>query len=347
MTLALKAISLIGQNHAYNTSGTTRLFWGEMHMRTKSLVKVTLAFWIIVSAGSLDAQERGSPVSTVPTAASGPPDAYVQPFGVPLAPPVYFVNFLLLYWSNPEVAANMPAYRAALPQQVYECLLENPTGCPYVDMAAFFAEQASGGGSRHKDTVWPAHCQTDAQWQALAPREYRSTDQINEPLGTRHAGRLARALGIDQEMILTPQEYACLIGRPGDLLRHARELIILCSIEFTNSKGHSVIPLSSYGLSLNQQADVRSLCASDKSTGFKAPCLEANDIFAGPLQAIAAECGFERKFFRLLSETPMLKFIKQGHACQEEWAGACIAETACRGNGAQSNNSCAPPLATQ
>jgi hypothetical protein len=315
-------------------------------MRTKSLVKVTLAFWIIVSAGSLDAQERGSPVSRVPTAASGPPNAYVQPFGVPLAPPVYFVNFLLLYWSNPEVAANMPAYRAALPQQVYECLLENATGCPYPDMAQYFAEQASGGGNRN-NTVWPAACQTDPQWEALAPREYRSTDQINEPLGTRHAGRLARALGIDQEMILTPQEYACLIGRPGELLRPARELIILCSIEFTNSNGHSVIPLSSYGLSLNEQAEVRSLCASDESTGFKAPCLKANDIFAGPLQAIAAECGFERKFFRLLTETPMLKFIDQGNACQTEWAGACIAETACRGNGAQSNNSCAPPLATQ
>jgi|GEM_PF-3225927 hypothetical protein len=94
MTLALKAISLIGQNHAYNTSGTTRLFWGDMHMRTKSLVKVSLAFWIIVSAGSLDAQERGPPVSRMPTAASRPPNAYVQPFGVPLAPPVYFVKFL-------------------------------------------------------------------------------------------------------------------------------------------------------------------------------------------------------------------------------------------------------------
>ena len=312
-------------------------------MRTKSLVKLLLAFWIPVSAGSLDAQERGSPVSRVPTAASGAPNAYVQPFGVPLAPPVYFVNFLLLYWSNPEVAANMPAYRAALPQQVYECLLENPTGCPYPDMAQYFAEQASGGDNRN-NTVWPVQCRTDAQWEALAPREYRSPDQINEPLGTRHAERLARALGIDQEMILTPQEYACLIGRPGELLRHARELIILCSIEFTNSQGHSVIPLSSYGLSLNEQADVRSLCASDESTGFKAPCLEANDIFAGPLQAIAAECGFERKLFRLFTETPMPTFIKQGGACQSEWAGACIAETACRGNGAQSKNSRAPSL---
>ena len=216
-------------------------------MRTKSLGKVALVFCISVSAGSLDAQERGSPITRVPTAASGSPNAYVQPFGVPLAPPVYFVNFLLLYWSNPEVAANMPAYRVALPQQVYACLLENPTGCPYPDMAQYFAEQASGGAASRNNTVWPAQCQTDPQWQALAPREYRSTDQLNEPLGTRKAGQLARALGIDQQMILTPQEYACLIGRPGDLLRPARELIILCSIEFTNSKGHSVIPLSSYG----------------------------------------------------------------------------------------------------
>src|SRR5262249_37964079 len=247
MTLTLKAISLIGQNHAYNTSGTTRLFWGDVHMRTKSLVKVSLAFWIIVSAGSLDAQERGPPVSRMPTAASRPPNAYVQPFGVPLAPPVYFVNFLLLYWSNPEVAAHMPAYRAPLPQQVYECLLEHPTGtgCSYPEMAPYFAEQVlpSGGGRHDRNSDWPVSCQTDPRWQALAPPEARRTDQINEPLGMRRAEALAGALGIDQKMILTDEEYACLIAKPGPDLRPYREQIILCSIEFTNSNGHSVIPL--------------------------------------------------------------------------------------------------------
>jgi hypothetical protein len=324
-------------------------FLREMHMRTKSVVTVTLAFWMIVSAGSLDAQGQGSPVSKAPTAVSGPPNAYVQPFGVPLAPPVYFVNFLLLYWSNPEVAANMPAYRAALPQRVYECLFVNPEGCPYPDMAPYFAEQvlAGAGGSRNKNADWPAACQADPRYEARAPRDYRSTDQINEPLGAKNAEQLARALGIDQQMILTRQEYACLIGGPGEELRRARELIILCSVEFTNSKGHSVLPLSSYGLALNNEGGVRSLCASDESTGFEAPCLEANDIFAGPLQAIAAQCGFERKLFRLFTETPMPEFIKQGGECQAEWKGACIAESPCPGNGAQSNNSCAPSLATQ
>jgi hypothetical protein len=314
-------------------------------MRTKILVNITVALGVIVSAGCLDAQERGPAVSIMPTAASGPPNAYVQPFGVPLAPPVYFVNFLLLYWSNPEIAAYMPAYRAALPQEVYQCLVENPLGCPYAEMAPFFAEQAlaSGGGSRNKNAVWPTSCQTDPSWQALAPREYRRADQINEPLGTRNAEQLARALGIDQEMILTDEEYACLIGGPPESpLRPFREQIVLCSIEFTNSKGHAVIPLSSYGLFPDEQGGVRSLCASEGT--IEAPCLKANDIFFGPLQAIAAECRFEDKLSRLTTETPMLEFAVQGNDCQQAWAGACIAEAACPGNGGHSNNSCAPSI---
>ena len=306
-------------------------------MRTKSLVSVTVAFWSILSVGSLDAQERGSAV---------------QPFGVPLAPPVYFVNFLLLYWSHPEVAAYMPAYRAPLPQQVYECLLEHPTGtgCSYPEMAPYFAEQVlPSGGRPDRNSDWPASCQTDSRWQALAPPEARRTDQINEPLGMRRAEALAGALGIDQKMILTDEEYACLIAKPGPDLRPYREQIILCSIEFTNSNGHSVIPLSSYGLSLDAQADVRSLCASDPTSDppFKAPCLQANDIFSGPLQEIAAECRFEDKLRRLMTETPMRTFAIQGGECQNAWVGACIAEVACPSNGARSDNSCAASRGTE
>ena len=294
-------------------------------MRTKILVTATIAFWMIVSAGSVDTQGQGSPFNKAPSATPNGP----QPFGVPLAPPVFFVNFLLLYWSNPEVASYMPAYRAALPQQVYECLLENPTGCPYPDMARYFAEQAhaGGGGRRNIDSVWPASCQTDPLHEVLAPREYRSTEQINEPLGKAKAEQLGRALGVDKDMILTDKEYACLIGGPGEELRPYRELILLCSVEFSNSKGHSVLPLSSYGLSLNAQGGVRSLCASDTTPLYEAPCLQANRIFAGPLQKIAAECKFERKLSRLFTETPMVEFIQQGGTCQKEWKGACIAET--------------------
>ena len=274
-----------------------------------ALAGFALFLFIVVGAASLGAAAppvvppAGQPaqdVSVVNTpTVNVRPNAYVQPFGVPLAPPVYFVNFLLLYFSNPEITANMPAYRAALPQEVYQCLVENPLGCPYADMAPFFSEQAlaSGGGSRNKNTVWPESCQTDPPWQAFAPREYRRADQINEPLGTRHAEQLARAFGIDQEMILTEEEYACLIGGPGLPQDPFRELIVLCTLEFTNSKGHAVIPLSSYGLFPDEQGGVRSLCASEGTD--KAPCLKANEIFVGPLQVIAAECGFEEKLRRL------------------------------------------------
>jgi hypothetical protein len=63
-------------------------------------------------------------------------------------------------------------------------------------------------------------------------------------------------------------------------------------------------------------------------------------------EASAAECKFEDKLTRLITETPMVEFAEQGNDCQQAWAGACIAEAACPGNGVQSNNSCAPSIAT-
>jgi len=177
----------------------------------------------------------------VQTEALEPSSACVEPLGIPLAPPVYLINFLLLYFTNPEIAAYMPAYRAALPQEVYECLVENPDGCPYTDMAQYFDEQAlESGGSRNKNTSWPSSCQTDPKWQSLAPPEYQQADQINQPLGKEKADRLARLLGIDQDMILTDEEYECMIGTPPR--GPAREIIFVCTNDLTNSNGNAVIP---------------------------------------------------------------------------------------------------------
>jgi hypothetical protein len=149
---------------------------------------------------TLNAQERRTDPGMLPEAASGT-SAYVEPFAVPLAPGVYLANFMLVYFSSPELAANMPAYRAALPQEVYECLVQYPEGgCYYPDMAKYFAEQALEiGGSRNKNTFWPSSCQIDPRWQALAVPEYRQPDQINQPLGRKkgsyrnHVGRCAHA----------------------------------------------------------------------------------------------------------------------------------------------------------
>jgi hypothetical protein len=277
-------------------------------MRTKCFVNAMLVFLMALSARCLNAQETGTDASAIPEPASGPPIGYVAPYGVPLAPPIYFVNFLLLYFSNPETAAYMPAYRVALPQEVYKCLVENPDGCPYTAVAQFFAEQAlDSGGSRNKNTFWPGSCQTDPTWARLAPPEYRHSDQINEPLGRKKADRLARLLGIDRDMILTDQEYQCLIGTPPRDL--AREIIYACSIDLTNSNGNTVTPLSSYGLYLNERGNVRSNCAPN------APCLEFNKLFAGPLEIIAKQCGFADKLARLVAETSFLEFVDQGSDC--------------------------------
>ena len=117
----------------------------------------------------------------------------------------------------------------------------------------------------------------------LAPRKVRRPEQINEPLGRRRADQLAHLLGMDEGMILTDAEYHCVIGtppRPPD-----RETIFRCIYNLTNSNGNAAIPLSSYGLNVTEQGNVRSICAPGS------PCLEFNALFGGRLEEIFAECG--------------------------------------------------------
>ncbi len=310
-----------------------------MRRVTRSALVLALGLSVLGGAGSLAAQERG-PHPGKGQAPAGPPPVYVEPLGVPVSPAIYLANFILLYVSNPDVAAAMPAYSAALPQEVYSCLVENPKGCPYADMAHYFAAQAAQtGGSRNKHTFWPLTCQTDARWQALAPPPYRTAEQINAPLGRAKADRLAALLGITPDMILTPDQYACQIGTfPRD---PAREIISVCTADLTNSSGTATIPLSSYGLSLNTHGDVRSNCAPE------APCLVFNKLIYGPLEKIAHECGFWDKFLTWgdPTRTPLVHLVDDGVACQEDWLDACIVEAACPGNGPQSNNTCAPSIA--
>lgn len=233
--------------------------------------------------------------------------------GVPLSPPIYLLNFELLYFTNPEIAANMPAYRARIPQEVYKCLVENPEGCPYADMAQYFEEQAL----EIENTSWPIYCQTDPRWQPLAPPDYRQPDQINQPLGREKADKLARDLGINQDMILTHEEYECMIGTPPR--DPAREIIFVCTNDLTNSNGNAVIPLSSYGLALNALGDVRSNCAPNAS------CLVFNQLAKGPLEIIAKECGFANKLKRLANETPFFELINETMECQPSCEPTCIA----------------------
>jgi hypothetical protein len=236
------------------------------------------------------------------------------------------------------MAAYMPAYRVALPQEVYKCLADNPGGCPYAEMAPFFAEQAADtGDDRNQKTFWPESCRTSPQLENLGPPEDRRADQINEPLGRKKADRLAQLLGITPDVILTNEEYQCLIGAPPR--NENQEIIYACSLDLTNSRGNTDIPLSSWGLYQTSNGDVRSDCAP------QAPCLVFNQLFAGPLEKIAKQCGFANKLAHLVAETPFLQFVAQGHRCQQAWMPtSCIAEAPCARKGGESSNKCGPSL---
>ena len=283
-----------------------------MQSRTAAILSVTLTVAIFFWAGPLVAQ---------PLEASQGHEVANEVYAPSVTAAVYLVNFLLLYMANPDIAAYMPAYRAPIPQPVVDCLEQNPTGCPYADYRRYFDEQVFD----NRECFWPEVCQENARWASLAPRKVRQLGQINEPLGRRRADQLAHLLGMDAGMILTDAEYHCVIGtppRPPD-----RETIFRCIYNLTNSNGNAAIPLSSYGLNVTEQGDVRSICAPGS------PCLEFNALFGGPLEKIFAECGCLDKFLRVVAETPLLQLIEDANPCQESGEPACLIEATCAGNG--------------
>jgi len=59
--------------------------------------------------------------------------------GASVVPPLWEVNFCLIYMLNPKLAANMPAYFAPIPKSVAAALKASPTGqVPYSDFASDF-----------------------------------------------------------------------------------------------------------------------------------------------------------------------------------------------------------------
>src|SRR3954470_9948678 len=167
--------------------------------RTVAILTVTLAIAVCLLAGPLAAQagqaSKGHEVAN-------------EVYTPALTPAIYLINFLFLYIANPEVGANLPAYKAPIPQPVVDCLEQNPTGCPYALYRHYF-ENAHGGGNQNRRCFWPTICQEEPTLERLAPRKFRQPEEINEPLGMKRAEQLAHLLGIEEDMILTPAEYQC------------------------------------------------------------------------------------------------------------------------------------------
>jgi len=64
--------------------------------------------------------------------------------GASMVPPLWEVNFCLIYMLNPRLAANMPAYWAPIPAPVVAALSVSPTGqVPYSNYASYFIPPTS------------------------------------------------------------------------------------------------------------------------------------------------------------------------------------------------------------
>ncbi len=56
-----------------------------------------------------------------------------------MAPPLWIVNFALIYTLNPNLAAKMPAWWTPIPANVALAIAESPTGqVPYSQYASSF-----------------------------------------------------------------------------------------------------------------------------------------------------------------------------------------------------------------
>lgn len=59
--------------------------------------------------------------------------------GMSMAPPLWIVNFALIYVLNPALAAGMPAYWAPIPPPIADAITASPNGqVPFSDYAAYF-----------------------------------------------------------------------------------------------------------------------------------------------------------------------------------------------------------------
>lgn len=269
-----------------------------------------------------------SVVSTTSVGEVNPqPTAISEYYSVALTPGIYLTNFELLYILKPSVAANLPAYMAPLADDLVTCLeKDDPTACRYDDYKQYLNTPIDNiDAAISTKCIWGDDCKISPFFQRLAPPRYHTTMQINQPLGQIKAKKIAKALRLDEKMILTDSEYQCFIGDDQvAALTDDQKIINQCVANLTNSIGNADIPLSSYGLSLvtdnNNVQYLQTNCASG------APCLEFNKLLKGPLERLALKCGFFKKLARMVRRTPFIRVALNGVYCQDLSLSGCIAE---------------------
>lgn len=109
------------------------------------------------------------------------------------------------------------------------------------------------------DTGFEVPFSGSEKYEYLAPTEFTNADQINEPLGQERADKIAKKLGLNKKMVLTPLQYELFItgkGIGGDA--DSAKLADECVRIFTNTTGNPLYDdsvLASYGLFVKEGDD--------------------------------------------------------------------------------------------
>lgn len=109
--------------------------WLRNNGATRTLLALYRSAYTVQAAYGFAAQQMSGPAQLVDNTKGG----IATRVGMSMAPPLWIVNFALIYIVKPSFAAAMPAYWAPIPPPVANALNNSPTGqVPYSAYASYF-----------------------------------------------------------------------------------------------------------------------------------------------------------------------------------------------------------------
>ena len=198
-----------------------------------------------------------------------------------------------------------------------------------VALVAFVAVAALAHGASPMQAVNPAagFAQPYAgtpKYQQYAPTEATSARQINRPLGSKAADRIARKLGLDKARAFTPKQYALFISGKGVGGNKKDAELVDASVRiFTNTTGRPLYAkvdgkrtptvLSSYGLFVNPDGMLMSLANT------AAPTRKVNVVLApGGYLGKWGRANGAQDSLRMLYESAYTSEVVYGNKSQQQ-----------------------------
>ncbi len=109
--------------------------WLRNNGATRSLIALYRSAYTVQAVYGFAAQQMSGTAQLVTNTKAG----VSTQVGMSMAPPLWIVNFALIYIVKPSLAAAMPAHWAPIPSAVADAVRSSPTGqIPYADFASYF-----------------------------------------------------------------------------------------------------------------------------------------------------------------------------------------------------------------